>query len=434
VDDAFRQLYREHLAHLEQKYAALLAKEGYDALIIHSGTARLRSSFDDTYWPLRPVPHFQHWLPLVTADSALVIASGKRPRLLWLHEQNFWEAPPDPEPHEWQNAFEVMEVETAPGLRAMLPQGRVGLVTDNRELASAWGMEASLNPPSLMKPLDQLRVKKSAYEIRCIEEANRRAGRGHRAVREAFDQGCYSELELHLFYLRATEQDDADTPYKNIVALNQHAATLHHVSYGRNKPSQASSSLLLDAGATCYGYASDITRTYVRGQTEAASAFGELVRRTERMQQQLCTLAKVGQPYEQLHERAHLEVGAILHDIGVCQMSPEEQVAAGVTRAFFPHGLGHSLGLQTHDVGCAEVKPKNENPFLRNTTSIAPDQVFTIEPGIYFIDALLEGISEDSRVDWPLCHELAKLGGVRIEDDLVVGPDGLRNLTRPSLP
>jgi Xaa-Pro dipeptidase len=76
----------------------------------------------------------------------------------------------------------------------------------------------------------------------------------------------------------------------------------------------------------------------------------------------------------------------------VLQMSTDEAVSAGVTRAFFPHGLGHSLGLQCHDVGCALIKPKPDNPFLRNTSIITPGQVFTIEPGIYFIDGLLEKV------------------------------------------
>jgi Xaa-Pro dipeptidase len=110
-----------------------------------------------------------------------------------------------------------------------------------------------------------------------------------------------------------------------------------------------------------------------------------------------------------------------------------------VTRSFFPHGLGHSLGLQCHDVGCAEVKPRPNNPFLRNTTVIASDQLFTIEPGIYFIDMLLKPLRQgphSAAVDWALVDRLAVLGGVRIEDDVQVRGSGepVRNLTREHLP
>jgi len=114
-------------------------------------------------------------------------------------------------------------------------------------------------------------------------------------------------------------------------------------------------------------------------------------------------------------------------------------VASGVTRAFFPHGLGHALGLQCHDVGCAQLKPRADNPFLRNTSRIAERQCFTIEPGIYFIDSFMQQLQDGphaASIDWSLLSQLAKLGGVRIEDDLVVvgGSAVTRNLTRQFLP
>jgi Xaa-Pro dipeptidase len=110
-----------------------------------------------------------------------------------------------------------------------------------------------------------------------------------------------------------------------------------------------------------------------------------------------------------------------------------------VTRAFFPHGLGHSLGLQTHDVGCGLRPPRGDNPFLRNTSDVAVGQVFTIEPGVYFIEALLGPLRTSvaaGLVDWSLVEALAPLGGVRIEDDLHVvgGAPAARNLTREHLP
>src|SRR5262249_1241168 len=93
-----------------------------------------------------------------------------------------------------------------------------------------------------------------------------------------------------------------------------------------------------------------------------------------------------------------------------------------------------SLGLQVHDVGCGLQPPRADNPFLRNTTVVAEDQVFTIEPGIYFIDALLAPLRASPGIDWKLVDALALFGGVRIEDDVVVQPGGLRNLTREALP
>jgi Xaa-Pro dipeptidase len=281
-------------------------------------------------------------------------------------------------------------------------------------------------------------VVKTPYEIACLAEANRIAAMGHKEVAAAFAAGDRSELDLHLLYLATTRQDDPETPYKNIFALGANAATLHHVSYRKQVRARDAESLLVDAGATCNGYCSDVTRTYVKGTGEAASSFGELVRRTQLMQQALCAAATVGKPYEQLHEESHRQVAAILADVGVARASSDEIIASGLSRAFFPHGLGHTLGLQCHDVGCAEIKPKPENPFLRNTAVIAENQVFTVEPGIYFIPMLLDPLrhgANAARVDWRLVDALATLGGVRIEDDLQVRAAGPpRNLTREVLP
>ncbi|MFI5290860.1 MAG: M24 family metallopeptidase, partial [Polyangia bacterium] len=82
-------------------------------------------------------------------------------------------------------------------------------------------------------------------------------------------------------------------------------------------------------------------------------------------------------------------------------------------------------------------KPKKDNPFLRNTSVIAADQVFTVEPGIYFIEMLLAPLRHGphaARIDWKLTSALSALGGVRIEDDLRVTKDGSENLTRAVLP
>jgi Xaa-Pro dipeptidase len=432
----FLPLYRQHLATLEAGYARLLAQAGLDAVVIHSGAPHKRTRFDDQYWPLRPTPHFQHWLPLAEPGCALVIAPGKRPRLVWPRPKDFWEDPAPADTRLWQDSFEVIEVQRPEDVAAHLPGGRVAFVGEDAAQAAAFGLADRLASDETMRALDRLRVTKTDHERTCIAEANRVAAAGHRAVSAAFFAGDASELELHLAFLAATGQDDPETPYKNIVALGAHAATLHHVSYGRRK--SGASSLLLDAGATCLGYTSDVTRTFVKGDGAAAGTFAALVEKTEAMQQRLCAGAVPGLKYEALHDRAHEELGVILTELGVVKTSPAEAVAGGLTRAFFPHGLGHSLGLQCHDVGCAEVKPRPDNPFLRNTSVIAPGQVFTIEPGVYFIDLLLAPLREGpgaARVDWALVDALRPFGGVRIEDDVAVRADGpVENLTRAHLP
>jgi Xaa-Pro dipeptidase len=418
-------LYRAHVGQLSRLTADVLERSGFSALAIHSGTPEKRTEADDQYWPLRATPHFQHWLPLAEPGCLLIVEPGRRPVLVRPPVQSFWEAPAAPETDHFWDPFEVVEAVPA------LPKGRLAFVGDDLRAAAELGI-ADVNPPELVKALDALRVRKTAYEVECLAEANRRAARGHEELRRLFRDADRSELELHLAFLGATRQDDAETPYKNIVALGKHAATLHHVSYA--KKAQPAQSLLLDAGACFAGYCSDITRTWVKGGGSAAAAFGRLLAGMEAMQQRLCAAVRTGLPYEELHGRSHREMAQVLRDAGISRLSTDELVARGVTRAFYPHGLGHSLGLQCHDVGCALRPPRADNPYLRNTTEIAEGQVFTIEPGLYFIDALLAPLRSSPDIDWKLVDALARLGGIRIEDDVVVQAEGIRNLTREVLP
>jgi Xaa-Pro dipeptidase len=360
----------------------------------------------------------------------LLALPNERPKLFRPRVSSFWETRPALASAFQLESFEVVSVDAWSDVKTHLPAGkRIAFVGEREDRSFGLPMNASL-----MADLDALRTRKTPYEVECIAEANRVAARGHEAVRHAFMGGETNELSLHLLFLEATRQDDPETPYKNIVASGKNAATLHHVTY--RKDASGAPSLLVDAGATVLGYCSDITRTWVRGGGAAVETFVALVSAVESMQQRLCAAIRVGQRYEALHDLSHQKTSAILREVGlVREMSDEAIDARGISRVFYPHGLGHSLGLQTHDVGCAVMKPRADNPFLRNTSVIEDGQVFTIEPGVYFIESLLAPLREGPlarHIDWALARALAPLGGVRIEDDVHVG-DGVRNFTREAL-
>jgi Xaa-Pro dipeptidase len=153
----------------------------------------------------------------------------------------------------------------------------------------------------------------------------------------------------------------------------------------------------------------------------------------EALQQEILRRIRPGLPYEDLHDDSHRLLAVELHELGIGRGSPDELVERGVTRALFPHGLGHSLGVTVHDVGLKPRPPRPENRYLRNTSVIEAGQVFTIEPGIYFIDPLLAPLQADDRrdlIDWAALAELRPFGGIRIEDNVVVQDHGVRNLTR----
>ncbi len=423
----FAATYPAHLEYLQRGTEAALAAHGFDAVVLCSGAAASRNRFDDQYWPVMPTPAYAHWCPLVEADAFVVVRPGARPRLVRTIVDDFWEVAAPPESNHFWSCFELVEVRPDRAADA-LPGGNVAVIT--RDPGAS--LPGAVNPPDLIAALDALRTRKTAYEIECLAEASRRAVRGHRRVAELFRAGAPSELDLHLAYLAASEQDDLWAPYKGIVALGSHAAVLHFVAYTRERVT-GDTSLLVDAGAKCLGYGSDITRTSVRGDGAAARRFAELLARMEALQQEIVRRIRPGLPYEDLHDDSHRLLAVVLRELGIGRGSPDELVERGVTRALYPHGLGHSLGVTVHDVGLKPRPPRPENKFLRNTSVIEPGQVFTIEPGIYVIDPLLAPLQADDRrdlVDWAAIAELRPFGGIRVEDNVLVQDHGVRNLTR----
>jgi len=191
-----KELYAGHVGTLAHGYAKALAASGFDAVVLHSGSLKKRSDFDDQYWRLRPTPHFAHWCPLQEVDCAMIVAQGAPPKLVRPTAVDFWEHPASPETDHWRE-IDVVEVKTADDVKPHLPKGRVAFVGEDASRAASWGI-AAVNPEALVKALDALRTIKTPYEVLCLADANRRAALGHEAVLQEFLAGDASELDLHL--------------------------------------------------------------------------------------------------------------------------------------------------------------------------------------------------------------------------------------------
>ena len=136
----------------------------------------------------------------------------------------------------------------------------------------------------------------------------------------------------------------------------------------------------------------------------------------------------------------HHRVGQVLVDFDLINVSAEEAVAKQITNTFFPHGLGHPLGLQVHDVAGfmsdergTHLSAPDAHPFLRCTRVVEPRMVFTIEPGLYFIDSLLAKLSKTENaaaVNWEKVETFKPFGGIRIEDNVIVHRERTENMTR----
>ena len=433
--------YSRHVAERQRLAERALAETGFDRLLIHSGLVHEYFA-DDQEAPFHPTGHFAHWAPVEGPSHLLVIRPGKSPRLLRVTPPDFWYEPPAPAPDFVRAALDVVDVpDTEAAWKEAGSDGRTAFVGAAAAEASAHAIAgAALNPKSLVARLDWDRATKSAYEVETVSEANRIAAAGFRAAEAAFGAGA-SELEIHHAWIAAAGTTEAELPYGTIVAQNEKSAVLHY-QRKRGRQAKPAAVLLVDAGAPLRGYGSDITRTYAGAAADAV--FTALLQGMEQLQQALCAEVRPGRPYLDLHVEAHRGVARLLSGTKVLKVSADEAFARGLTRPFFPHGLGHFLGIQVHDVGGrladreGTVKmPPPEYPYLRTTRTIEEGMLFTIEPGLYFIPMLLAPFRtgpDAGAFDWSLVDRLLASGGIRVEDDVVVTGGGHINLTRPHLP
>ncbi|WAC61870.1 Xaa-Pro dipeptidase [Pseudoxanthomonas sp. SL93] len=428
-------LYADHLATMKRRADEALARGGFDHLVVPSGTQHWQV-FDDRDYPYAVNPQFKAWLPLTRVPySWLVYTPGQRPKVIFYQPFDYWHVVPDAPSGWWVDHFDIHIIRKPDEALALLPPAARSAILG--EPQSALGAHTPNNPEPVIQYLEYQRSYKTPYEITLMRQAQRLAVRGHRAAEAAFRAG-QSEFGIHMAYCAAVGQDANELPYNNIIGLNEHAAVLHYTELQRTAPDPLRS-LLIDAGASFHGYASDITRTYAY---DTGSEFQAMIDAVDAAQQAMCAGVRGGVDYRQLHVDAHLTLMGILKDFGVITVSPEAAVASGVSAAFFPHGLGHPIGLQVHDVaGFAasdrggRIERPAGHPYLRMTRVLEPGMVVTIEPGLYFIDLLLDEVKKNGHaasVDWARVDAFRPYGGIRIEDEVRCTTGDADNLTRPA--
>ncbi|WP_229842997.1 Xaa-Pro dipeptidase [Halomonas urumqiensis] len=421
-------LQHEHLVALEERYSHVLVNHQLDGVLLYSGHPA-RHFGDDQHASFVTQGHFMHWTGLAHAAHCwLLIRPGLRPTLYFHAPDDIWHLPNTLPDEPWVNHFHVeRRQEVTP---PALPPGRFAVVGDVAPTMTAqW--DVKINPDGLTRDLDALRVHKSAYEVACLREANQRAMLGHQAARDAFLGGA-CELDIQFAYLAATRQRETSLPYGNIIALNAHGGVLHY-QHQAIRPEAIRRSLLVDAGYRYRGYCADITRTWPG--PHANQRFAPLVEGVTALQRTLIAALAPGVSFIDLHERMHAGLADLLIEQRLVRTSAEAAVASGITRAFCPHGLGHLLGVQVHDVaghrdeGGNLLSPPVGAPFLRLTRELQAGMVVTIEPGIYIIPMLLDAYRGNREIDWDAVGSLADHGGIRIEDNIHVTLHGPDNLT-----
>ena len=427
------ELYKPHLDLLAQRTAQSLAACQFDALVVHAGSPPTQF-LDDQDYPFKVNPQFKTWVPITDNPRCiLVFKPGSRLKVLFHQPQDFWHKPAPLPQAAWTREVDLQaSADPAKESASWAKLDRVAYIGPD---AFAAGLDPScINPPDLLARLNYDRAVKSDYELECMRHASELGARGHRAALAAFRRGA-SEYQAHMQYLEACGQREEEMPYNNIVAYNENCAVLHYQHLERGAP-PALRSFLIDAGAQYRGYASDITRTYAA----SGGRFADLIEALDAAQQGLCAQIISGRDYREVHLSAHRALGDVMHEIGITKLAGQAALEAGVTSVFFPHGIGHLLGLQVHDVGGVmgdvkggELKRPEGHPYLRLTRMLEPGVVVTVEPGIYMIDSLLAAAHGDARrahIDWSVVEELKPFGGIRIEDNVVATDAEPENLTR----
>ena len=426
-------LYPQHLATLQARAAEALRRGGFDHLAIPSGTLHYQA-FDDRDYPYAVNPQFKAWLPLTQAPGSwLVITPGQRPRLIFLQPHDYWHVVPEMPSDYWVEHFDIEVIRTADeAMRLLPPAFRCAIVGEPQ---SALGGYVPNNPEPVVQYLEYHRAFKTPYEIEMMRKASHIGIRAHRAAERAFRAGS-SEFGIHLAYCQAAGQDANDLPYGNIIALNEHGAVLH-----LHPPRPPAAQARAQFPDRCRRQLRRLRGRHhphlLRGRRRVR---GDGPRRRRRPAQAVRHGAR-GHPL-----RAHPPAGALAagwraaRDFGVIRVSPEDALASGVSSAFFPHGIGHGIGLQVHDVagfaasdqGGTLPKPDG-HPYLRLTRTLEPGMVVTIEPGVYFIDMLLDELKAKGlgdAVDWERVETFKPCGGIRIEDDVACTEAEPVNLTR----
>jgi len=282
--------------------------------------------------------------------------------------------------------------------------------------------------------LTHARRVKDAHEVALIRRAAAATAAGFKKLRDSLrvgvtERGLQIELEAEFFRAGATRPG-----YGTIVGTGPNSAVLHFEPSSR--AAREGDFVLVDAGAEIDRYMADVTRTFVVGAPGAFQRdLHQIVLAAEERAIARCV---AGAEWKELHLAAAVEMVRGLVEMGVMCGAAESLVEREAHTLFFPHGLGHMVGLGVRDgSGLAPGRTKDPRAglqTLRMDLPLAPGYVVTVEPGLYFIPALLNDPARRARfhdcVNWPLVEQHLALGGVRIEDNVLVTTGAPDVLTR----
>ncbi|XP_049816802.1 xaa-Pro dipeptidase isoform X1 [Schistocerca nitens] len=301
--------------------------------------------------------------------------------------------------------------------------------------------EFNVNDTLLYPEISECRVIKTPMEIEVIRYANKISSEAHIQIMKKIRPGMY-EYQCEAIFLEYCYYVGGcrHVAYTCICGSGNNGAVLHygHASAPNSKRINDGDMCLFDMGGSYCGYASDITCSFpANGKftRDQRHIYNAVLKANDAVMQ----AAKPGVSWTDMHRLANRILLEQLRDKGILKGDVDEMLKAGIAAIFQPHGLGHFMGLDVHDVG-GYLPGHPERPDeagvnkLRTARILEPGMVLTIEPGCYFIDTLLDrALSNPEQSKFLVREEIDRLrgfGGVRIEDDVVVTETGVINLTK----
>ncbi|XP_077050794.1 xaa-Pro dipeptidase [Siphateles boraxobius] len=293
---------------------------------------------------------------------------------------------------------------------------------------------------SLLHPvIVECRLLKTDMELEVLRYTNRISSEAHKEVMKRVKPGL-KEYEMeslfqHYCYSRGGMRH---TSYTCICGSGNNSSVLHygHAGSPNDKTIQDGDMCLFDMGGEYYCYSSDITCSFpANGKFSADQrAVYEAVLKSSRA---VMDAIKPGVKWTDMHrlaDRVHLEE---LLKMGILRGAVEDMLKVHLGSVFMPHGLGHLLGIDVHDVGgYPEGTERVDEPGLKSLRMgrvVQERMVLTVEPGIYFINHLLDKALDSPTqcgfINRDVLNRFRGFGGVRIEDDIAVTADGVELLT-----
>lgn len=278
------------------------------------------------------------------------------------------------------------------------------------------------------------RRPKEPVEIGLMQRCAAAATAGYAKIQPLLRPGVSEralQIELEAEYFRHGAQV---TGYDSIVGVGAQSAVFHG-SPSPDRVARDGDFILIDSGPQLDRYVIDVTRTYVAGKPSAFQR--DLAQAVLGAQIRACDRCRPGMEWKDLHFSTAADMLGGLVAMGVMKGDPASLVEQDAHTLFFPHGIGHMLGLGVRDAsGLEPGRTKDPRPSLRSLRMdliLRPGYIVTVEPGLYFIPAILNDPARREKyreaVNWPLVDQHLGLGGVRVEDNILVTDGAPVNLT-----